>query len=70
MLKAENIHMRYTKDRLVLDGLDFEVGHGQILAILGPNGSGKTTLLKCINAMLKPQCGAVTVETADGKAAG
>lgn len=62
MLKAENIHMRYTKDRLVLDGLDFEVGHGQILAILGPNGSGKTTLLKCINAMLKPQCGTVTVE--------
>ena len=62
MLKAENIRMRYTRDRLVLDGLDFEVGSGQIMAILGPNGSGKTTLLKCVNAMLTPQTGVVTVE--------
>lgn len=62
MLKAENIRMHYTRDRLVLDGLAFEVGRGQIMAILGPNGSGKTTLLKCVNAMLTPQTGVVTVE--------
>jgi len=46
----------------VLDGVDFGLSGGELLAILGPNGVGKTTLLKCINAIHRPSGGAVMVE--------
>ena len=39
-------------DRLLFDGLDLEVGPGQIVRIEGPNGSGKTTLLKILSGQL------------------
>ena len=64
ILDVRNIRIGYN-GRLVLHGLDFSVDQGQVLTILGPNGVGKTTLLRCINAMLKPQTGAVMVENAD-----
>jgi ABC-type polar amino acid transport system ATPase subunit len=32
----------------VLDGVDFEVGEGELMVLSGPSGSGKTTLLNVI----------------------
>jgi iron complex transport system ATP-binding protein len=51
--------------RAVLEQISFSVQPGELLAILGPNGVGKTTLLKCINAMHRPDDGAILVEGAD-----
>ena len=35
-------------DRLILDGLDFQLSRGDYLSVIGPNGAGKSTLLKCL----------------------
>ena len=49
----------------VLKGVNFAVDSGEFLGILGPNGSGKTTLLKSISRVLKPQKGAILIDTED-----
>lgn len=39
----------------VLHGLDFAVGEGEVVVILGANGSGKTTTLRAVSAMIPSQ---------------
>lgn len=56
MINVEHIHKSFGKHH-VLKGLNFEVGEGQALALMGPNGSGKTTLIKCILGLVRPDEG-------------
>ena len=43
----------------VLDGVSFEVGPGEVVALLGPSGVGKTTLLRAIAGLLTADSGRV-----------
>ncbi|MCS7097072.1 MAG: energy-coupling factor ABC transporter ATP-binding protein [Candidatus Methanomethylicia archaeon] len=45
----------------VLKGLTFNIGNGEMVAIMGENGAGKTTLIKHFNGLLKPKRGYVKV---------
>lgn len=45
----------------LLDGIDFEVGEGDRLAILGRNGAGKSTLLRVLNRVYQPTSGTLEV---------
>lgn len=42
----------YVQGNEILKNINFSVGSGDVLAILGPNGVGKTTLLKCMMGLL------------------
>ena len=55
ILSVENGCFSYknSKDKLLLEDINFSVEPGDLLAILGPNGAGKTTLLRCIMGFLK-----------------
>lgn len=48
--------------RRVFAGLDFSVGHGEILWLKGPNGCGKTSLLRLMAGLLPPVAGEVSWE--------
>ena len=48
-------------DRVLIDGLSFDLPRGGIVGIIGPNGVGKTTLFKTIVGMEQPDAGAVRV---------
>jgi len=51
MLKLNNLHAYYGKSH-VLHGVHFEVGEGEIVALLGRNGSGRSTTAKAIMGMV------------------
>jgi NitT/TauT family transport system ATP-binding protein len=47
-------------DLLVLDGVELELNHGQIVGLLGRTGSGKSTLLRLIAGLARPSDGTIT----------
>lgn len=46
---------------LVLDKIDLEVQHGELVAIIGPSGCGKTTLLHIIAGLVHPDSGTISL---------
>ena len=66
IITAKDIAFAYP-GKTVLNGITFEVGHSEIMCIIGPNGCGKSTLLKCIVSVLKPQKGEIMLNRMDMK---
>jgi len=52
---------KFYGDLRAVDGVTFEVGHGEFFGILGPNGAGKTTTLEIIEGLREPDGGEVSV---------
>jgi putative ABC transport system ATP-binding protein len=48
--------------RVVLDGIDLEVGRGKLIAIQGRSGSGKSTLLNIVAGIDLPDEGSITID--------
>ncbi|WP_431042477.1 ABC transporter ATP-binding protein [Streptomyces sp. P1-3] len=42
-----------------LDGADFSIHAGEVVAVMGPSGSGKSTLLHCLAGIVRPDAGSV-----------
>ncbi len=59
-LRAVGLTKRYGRV-VALDGLDLEVGAGEVHAFLGPNGAGKTTAIRILLGLLKADAGEVTL---------
>lgn len=53
-----------------MDGLSFEVGHGETFGLLGHNGAGKTTTIRLLNGVLSRDAGRVSVLGMDPAADG
>ena len=52
LLKVDQLHAYYGKSH-VLHGVEFEVGEGEIVALLGRNGSGRSTTAKAVMGMVE-----------------
>lgn len=49
------------KSRVVVDGVDLKIYHGDIFGIAGPNGSGKTTLMMMLATLVRPTSGTASI---------
>ncbi len=45
-----------------VDGIDFELAAGELLALIGPNGAGKSTTFNMVNGQLRPDRGSIRFE--------
>ena len=66
IIRAEGVKKYYNGGEIkALDGVDAEVGRGEVVVIIGPSGSGKSTFLRCLNLLEKPTGGTIYFEGTD-----
>ena len=58
-LRVENLSFGYTQDKLLINGLSFDVSKDDRICVIGKNGKGKSTLLKLLVGELEPLTGTV-----------
>src|SRR5436309_3354807 len=51
--------VKYYGRRKVVDGVNFDVGRGEVVGLLGPNGAGKTTTFRMTMGQVPPNDGSV-----------
>ncbi len=61
ILTGKNLVKRYGRV-VALDHCDFELKHGEILAVIGDNGAGKSTMIKALSGAIQPDDGEVYLE--------
>ena len=61
LIQAAGLNTHYGQSH-ILRGIDFTVGQGQTIGLMGRNGMGKTTLLKSIMGIVKPSGGSVQIK--------
>ncbi len=61
MIRVRGLSKRYGGGAAALDRVDLDVSAGEFVTLIGPSGAGKSTLLRCINGLIVPSAGEITV---------
>ena len=59
-IEVQDIRKRFG-DFTAVDGVSFNVQHGEVFGLLGPNGAGKSTLIRMLTTLLLPTSGSARV---------
>jgi phosphonate transport system ATP-binding protein len=65
MLRIKGLTKRYRTGDLALKGIDLDVPDGQVMALIGPSGAGKSTVIRCINRLVEPSAGSISLNDID-----
>ena len=61
MIQVENLTRRYGDFNAVND-VNFSIGRGEVVGLLGHNGAGKTTIMKMLTGFLEPTAGTINID--------
>jgi ATP-binding cassette subfamily B protein len=64
-IRFENVHFYYEEDDPVIKDLNFEVKHGEMVALVGPTGGGKTTIVNLLCRFYEPTQGTIYIKGVD-----
>lgn len=66
MIHVKNLQVQFTqhsaKTQQVLKGINIDIDDGESIAIMGANGSGKSTFARCLNGLVQPTGGDISVD--------
>lgn len=65
MLTLTGLGKRYDTGDQALSDISLSVPAGQVMALIGPSGAGKSTLIRCVNRLVEPSTGTVTLDGQD-----
>ncbi len=60
ILEVNDVYAGYLPGLNILQGVNFRIEPGELVAVIGPNGAGKSTLAKAIFGLLTPNQGTIT----------
>ena len=60
-IRIRDLHKSFGP-KVVLDGIDLEVGRGESLVVIGGSGTGKSVLLKCILGIMQGERGSIEID--------
>ena len=70
LIEVKNLFFSYPDGTLALRDISLDIYANQFIAFIGQNGAGKTTIAKCLNGLLKPNAGSVTIDNLDTREKG
>jgi iron complex transport system ATP-binding protein len=62
IIEVDNLGFNYGQKTIIQD-LNLNIKTGSFIGIIGPNGAGKTTLLNLLCGLLKPETGAIKIDS-------
>lgn len=65
MLSVTNLTKTYKTGDNALTDVTFDVPKGQVVGLIGPSGAGKSSLIRCINRLVEPSAGSITLNGMD-----
>ena len=66
-IATHGLTKRYRADVAALDGLELEVGRGEVFGFLGPNGAGKSTTIRLLLDLIRPTAGTASLLGLDAR---
>lgn len=70
MLEIKGLQKAYSTGDLALKGVSLRLEPGEIIGLIGPSGAGKSTLIRCVNRLIEPSSGTITIGTQEGTSLG
>jgi len=62
VIQVRDLSKRYPSGTVGLDSVTLDVGAGEFVALIGSSGAGKSTFLRCLNGLVTPTAGLVSVD--------
>jgi phosphonate transport system ATP-binding protein len=65
MLRIRGLTKRYRTGEVALKEVSLDIPDSQMMALIGPSGAGKSTLIRCVNRLVEPTAGTITLNNTE-----